>query len=103
VANRWLHTHRGLVTGIFAAANATGQLIFLPVIAYAVERDGWRSAAGIVGVLALVLRGRGRSGCRAGQRPTEGVPRPAGGPGAGSARGVRSACTRTRRKVRLGC
>ncbi len=34
VPNRWFHTHRGLVTGIFAAANATGQLIFLPVIAY---------------------------------------------------------------------
>ena len=30
VANRWFHTHRGLVTGVFSAANATGQLLFLP-------------------------------------------------------------------------
>ena len=33
VANRWFHTQRGLVTGVFSAASATGQLIFLPVIA----------------------------------------------------------------------
>ena len=34
VANRWFHTHRGLVMGVFSAANATGQLIFLPAIAW---------------------------------------------------------------------
>ena len=33
VANRWFVRHRGLVTGLFSAATATGQLIFLPVIA----------------------------------------------------------------------
>ena len=37
VANRWFHTHRGLVMGVFSAANATGQLIFLPAIAWAAE------------------------------------------------------------------
>ena len=33
VANRWFVRHRGLVTGIFSAGSATGQLIFLPLIA----------------------------------------------------------------------
>ena len=55
VANRWFHTHRGLVTGIFSAANATGQLLFLPAIARTTEDAGWRAAAGIVGVLAIVM------------------------------------------------
>ena len=33
VATRWFNVHRGLVMGIFAASNATGQLVFLPLIA----------------------------------------------------------------------
>jgi MFS family permease len=32
VANRWFTKRRGLVTGIFSAAYATGQLIFLPML-----------------------------------------------------------------------
>ncbi|MBM6399884.1 MFS transporter [Phycicoccus sonneratiae] len=55
VANRWFETHRGLVTGLFSAANATGQLVFLPVIARAADGPGWRWAAGIVAVLALLV------------------------------------------------
>src|SRR5215468_1555139 len=37
VATRWFVKRRGLVTGIFAAANATGALIFLPQQAAIVE------------------------------------------------------------------
>ena len=33
VATRWFNHRRGLVMGIFAASNATGQLLFLPLIA----------------------------------------------------------------------
>jgi len=55
VANRWFHTHRGLVTGIFSAASATGQLLFLPLIARTAVDSGWRAAAGIVSVLALLM------------------------------------------------
>ena len=55
VANRWFATHRGLVTGIFSAANATGQLVFLPAIAWAATHHGWRSAALVVAGLALVV------------------------------------------------
>ena len=55
VANRWFHRHRGLVTGIFSAANATGQLIFLPAIAALVAGPGWRFAALGVALVALLL------------------------------------------------
>ncbi|KGN33863.1 MFS transporter [Knoellia sinensis KCTC 19936] len=55
VANRWFVSHRGLVMGVFAAANATGQLIFLPAIAWAATQHGWRSAALIVAALALLI------------------------------------------------
>ena len=55
VANRWFERHRGLVTGVFSAANATGQLLFLPLIARAADGPGWRWAAGIVAALSLVV------------------------------------------------
>lgn len=55
VANRWFVRHRGLITGLFSAANATGQLIFLPLVAAAASGPGWRYAAVTVAVLALLL------------------------------------------------
>ena len=55
VANRWFVRHRGLVTGLFSAASSTGQLIFLPVIAQLAHGPGWRWAAGLVAVFALLL------------------------------------------------
>ncbi len=48
VANRWFFKSRGVVTGALMAATATGQLIFLPILASAAERVGWRSATWIV-------------------------------------------------------
>jgi MFS family permease len=44
VANRWFIARRGLVTGLLTAGNATGQLIFLPLLASLVVTFGWRSA-----------------------------------------------------------
>ncbi len=55
VANRWFETHRGLVIGIFSAANATGQLSFLPLIAVLADGPGWRWAAGAVACASLAL------------------------------------------------
>ena len=55
VANRWFVARRGLVTGIFSAAYATGQLIFLPRIAQVVDDSGWRWASVIVALFALAL------------------------------------------------
>src|ERR1700761_3411709 len=42
VATRWFNHRRGLVMGLFAASNATGQLVFLPLIASLSTRYGWR-------------------------------------------------------------
>jgi MFS family permease len=44
VATRWFNHRRGLVMGILAASSATGQLLFLPVIAEFTTRFGWRPA-----------------------------------------------------------
>jgi MFS family permease len=55
IANRWFVRRRGLVTGMLTASNATGQLIFLPVLAWIVTQWGWRYAAGTAAVVALVL------------------------------------------------
>lgn len=55
VANRWFVKHRGLVVGIFSAGNATGQLVFLPVLAKLIEDGSWRVAALVVAVLAFAL------------------------------------------------
>lgn len=55
VANRWFDSHRGLVTGIFSAANATGQLSFLPLIAVLAQGPGWRWAAWSVAAASLAL------------------------------------------------
>ncbi|GAA1896246.1 MFS transporter [Williamsia serinedens] len=55
VATRWFVERRGLVTGILTAASATGQLIFLPVVAAATDRFGWRVASLIVTAVALAV------------------------------------------------
>lgn len=44
VSSRWFTARRGLVLGMLTAANATGQLIFLPVAGYLSEHVGWRVA-----------------------------------------------------------
>ncbi|GAB3434550.1 MFS transporter [Phycicoccus ginsengisoli] len=56
VANRWfVESRRGLVTGVFSAAGAAGQLVFLPGIAALATGPGWRWAALVVSAASLVL------------------------------------------------
>ncbi|MGW1775506.1 MFS transporter [Streptomyces sp. NPDC002104] len=55
VTNRWFTARRGLVTGILTAAGASGQLIFLPLLAWLVEHHGWRPAAVTVSLAALTV------------------------------------------------
>ena len=55
VATRWFDERRGLVMGMLSAANATGQLLFLPMLAGVVEASNWRSAALIVAAAATVV------------------------------------------------
>jgi len=55
VVNRWFEERRGLVLGVLSAANATGQLVFLPVLARLVTSHGWRSAVYAVAGCAVFV------------------------------------------------
>lgn len=55
VAARWFEKRRGLVTGIFSAAYATGQLLFLPLIAHLVMHNGWQIGSLVVSGLAFLI------------------------------------------------
>ena len=62
VATRWFNARRGLVMGIFAASNATGQLLFLPLIAKLETAYGWRMSLvfvccmlAVAGLVALLF------------------------------------------------
>ena len=55
VATRWFDARRGLVVGMLSAANATGQLLFLPLLASLAEQRGWRTAALFVSAAAAVV------------------------------------------------
>ncbi|MDE2379769.1 MFS transporter [Bradyrhizobium sp.] len=66
IATRWFAARRGLVVGIMTASVATGQLVFLPLLASLTERFGWRFALAFVCIMlgvsatavALVMRDR---------------------------------------------
>jgi len=51
IAARWFSARRGLVVGILTASVATGQLVFLPLLASITERLGWRVALAMVCVI----------------------------------------------------
>jgi MFS family permease len=55
VTGRWFVKHRGLVSGILTAAGATGQLIFLPLVAALATDHGWRTPAIVVSAAALAV------------------------------------------------
>jgi predicted MFS family arabinose efflux permease len=56
VANRWFVKRRGLVLGALTAAGATGQLVFLPLLAWLAVNQGWRFASlAVAGAALLVL------------------------------------------------
>lgn len=55
VTSRWFVRHRGLVSGILTAAGATGQLVFLPLVATLATDHGWRTPSLIVAAAALAV------------------------------------------------
>ena len=55
IANRWFVKNRGLVIGIFTASSATGQLVFLPGLAYLAENSGWKTVSLSVSIACAVL------------------------------------------------
>lgn len=55
VINRWFHTRRGLLMGILTASSATGQLVFLPLMAWIAQHHGWRAVAILMAVAAAII------------------------------------------------
>jgi sugar phosphate permease len=55
IAERWFVKNRGLVLGILTASSATGQLIFLPLLATLAVNFGWRSVSLTVALIALMM------------------------------------------------
>ena len=82
IAARWFHVRQGFVVGILTAANAAGQLVFLPAMAGLLTQAGWRImsvalaaiVAALVPLLLIMMRDRpqdlglGRYGDIAGPR-----------------------------------
>jgi sugar phosphate permease len=66
IAARWFRAREGLVVGILTAANAAGQLVFLPTMAALATAAGWRivslvlaaSVVVLLPVLAMLMRDR---------------------------------------------
>jgi sugar phosphate permease len=55
VVNRWLSQHRGLAMGILTASSATGQLAFLPLMAWVAEHRGWQTLVLLVALAAAIV------------------------------------------------
>jgi predicted MFS family arabinose efflux permease len=55
VVNRWFVARRGLAMGLLTASSATGQLVFLPVLAAITERYGWRPVVEVVALACALV------------------------------------------------
>jgi predicted MFS family arabinose efflux permease len=55
IVNRWFVAHKGLVMGVLTASTATGQLIFLPLLASLATNYGWQSVAWCVSIVAACM------------------------------------------------
>jgi sugar phosphate permease len=91
IAARWFRRRQGLVVGVLTAANAAGQLVFLPSLAELLIRFGWRTMSLVLAAtvvvfipaVALLMRNRPRDLGLApygGQLEPEAEPAPAGNP-----------------------
>ena len=66
IAVRWFRERQGLVVGILTAANAAGQLVFLPTMAALATTAGWRTGSLLLAgtvvaflpLIALLMRDR---------------------------------------------
>src|SRR5262249_47637839 len=66
VVARWFAVRRGLVVGVLTASTATGQLVFLPILASLADSYGWRSvslavagaAVALIPIVAFLMRDR---------------------------------------------
>ncbi len=55
IVNRWFAKRQGLVMGIITASTATGQLVFLPILAAVAQNHGWQPVVWIAAVVAAAM------------------------------------------------
>ncbi len=55
VVGRWFKTNRGLAMGLLSASTASGQLVFLPLLAAVAQNYGWQPVVLIVAGAAAAL------------------------------------------------
>ena len=55
IVQRWFQTNRGLALGMLTASSATGQLVFLPLLARIVVSSGWRTAVTTIAVVVICI------------------------------------------------
>jgi MFS family permease len=55
VSTRWFAERRGFVMGMLTASTATGQLVFLPLLASLAVHHGWRSATTTMSLVAVAM------------------------------------------------
>ncbi|MCX4747271.1 MFS transporter [Kitasatospora sp. NBC_01287] len=55
ISGRWFRARQGLVLGVLTAGGATGNLIFLPVLSWLVQNEGWKAAVMVVSLCATAV------------------------------------------------
>ena len=55
VATRWFVSRRGMVLGALTGGTATGQLVFLPLLAFVATKFGWRPVGLVVAACAVAV------------------------------------------------
>lgn len=55
ITTRWFDKRQGLVSGLLTAGGASGQLIFLPVLAVLIGELGWRAASVTIALVAAAV------------------------------------------------
>jgi len=55
VVNRWFVERRGLAMGLLSASTASGQLVFLPMLAAVAQSQGWQPVIFIVAAAAALI------------------------------------------------
>lgn len=55
IAARWFRERQGLVVGLLTAANAAGQLVFLPTMAALATYAGWRVMSVVLAVVVMAF------------------------------------------------
>jgi MFS family permease len=55
IVNRWFSRQQGLVMGVITASTATGQLVFLPILAAVAQAGGWQPVVWIAALAAAAM------------------------------------------------